>query len=63
MGDRWLSEKEALKYSSLSRTRLKSARDASQLAYRIFDKCTVMYRESDIDKYITSNSMLYEAVG
>lgn len=58
----WLSEKEAIKYSSLSRTRLKSARKENKITYRLLYGTTVIYHVKDLDNYIIKNSDLYPSI-
>lgn len=56
----WLSEKEAIVYSSLSRETLRVAREQSQITYRLFGR-KVIYKTSDIDNFIERNTQLYKS--
>lgn len=58
----WLTEKAAQVYTSLSRTRLKTARKENKLSYRILDGSTILYKASDLDKYIMNNSAFFPAI-
>lgn len=58
----WLSEKEAQVYTSLSRTRLKTARKENKITYRLLDGTTVIYHVKDLDAYIMKNSEYYPSI-
>lgn len=54
----WLSEKEAQKYSNLSRTTLRDARNSAKLTYRQIGR-KILYTANDLDSYIKENSQLF----
>ena len=57
----WLSEAKAVKYTSLSRKTLFSAREAGKITYRIMGR-RILYKKSDLDAFIERNSDLIKSV-
>lgn len=56
-GKYWLSERDALLYTSLSRQTLNQARSDGKLTYRQFGR-KILYTRQDLDNYINQNSQL-----
>lgn len=54
---KYLSEIDAQKYTSLSRSMLVKARNEGKLTYRLMGK-RILYTEADLDSFIIRNSQL-----
>lgn len=54
---KYLSEIDAQKYTSLSRSMLVKARSEGKLTYRLMGK-RILYTEADLDSFIIRNSQL-----
>jgi lipoate-protein ligase B len=57
----WLSEAEAVNYTSLSRTTLQESRDTGKITYRTFGR-KIIYNRLDLDKFIERNTELIKSV-
>jgi len=53
----WLSEKEAVAYTSLSRNTLLENRNNGRITYRTYGR-KIIYKSTDLDKFIEKNTEL-----
>lgn len=56
----WMSEKEAVVYTSLSRTTLQESRDKGKITHRLFGK-KIIYNRIDLDNFIERNTDLIKS--
>ena len=56
----WLSEKEAVFYTSLSRTTLQECRDQGKITHRMYGR-KVIYNRVDLDNFIEKNTELIKS--
>lgn len=57
----WLSEDEAVKYTSLCRKTLQKSRDTGKITYRTYGR-KIIYNRIDLDKFIERNTDLIKSV-